>query len=68
MKRLLDFARDFGKERKFVNTATAIKGEWGRLNEESTTGATSLAIIEVVTAALNLIDGIMDNLSLEVVR
>jgi len=68
MKRLLDFARDFGKERKFVNKATAIKGEWGRLNKESTAGATSLAIITVVTEALNLIDGIMDNLSLEVVR
>jgi hypothetical protein len=68
MKRFLDFVRDFAKERKFVNKATAIKGEWGRLNKESTAGATSLAIVAVVTEALNLMDGIMDNLSLEVVR
>jgi hypothetical protein len=69
MKRLLDFARDFSKQRAIVNRLTAIKWEWEILKQDGNAGATSKSRVDLLEEGLNLRDGIMDNLSgLEVVR
>jgi hypothetical protein len=68
MKRLLDFARDFSKQRAIVNRLTAIKWEWELLKQDSNARATSKARVDLLEEGLNLRDGIVDNLSLEAVR
>jgi hypothetical protein len=70
MKRLLDFARDFAKQqqRAIINKLTAIKGELERIKQESNTSLRerSSATIYLVESGLNVRDGIIDTLSLEV--
>jgi hypothetical protein len=68
MKRLLDFARDFAKQRKIINRLTAIKWELERTKKESDAPAKAMARVTLVAEALNLRDGIIGNLSLDVAR
>ena len=66
MKRLLDFARDFAKQREIINKLTAIKWELEHIKKESNTAARSMARVDLLTVGLNLRDSIIDTLSLEV--
>jgi hypothetical protein len=68
MKRLLDFARDFAKQREIVNELTAIKWELERLEKESNIAEKAMARVRLLTEGLNLRDDIINSLSLEVVR
>jgi hypothetical protein len=65
IKRLLDFARDFTKQRRIVFRLTVIKGELERLKEESDAGARAMVRVDLLTEGLNLKDGIINTLSLE---
>jgi hypothetical protein len=66
IKRLLDFARDFAKQREIVNKLTAIKWELEHIKKESDASTRSIARINLITLALNLRDGIINTLSLDV--
>jgi hypothetical protein len=63
IKRLLDFARDFAKERRVVNRLTAIKLELERTKAEG--AAAAMARIDLWEEGLNLKDGVVESLSLE---
>jgi hypothetical protein len=65
MKRLLDFARDFAKQRKTVFRLTAIKWELERNNKESDPEARAMVRVDLLAEGLNLKDGIITSLSLE---
>src|SRR5262249_18902846 len=67
MKRLLDFARDFAK-REILHRLIAIKWQLERIEKENDISKRALASIDLVILALNLKDGIINNLSLEVGR
>jgi hypothetical protein len=67
MKRLLDFARDFAK-REILHRLIGIKWQLERIEKESDISKRALASIDLVTLALNLKDGIINNLSLELGR
>jgi hypothetical protein len=68
MKRVLDFARDFAKQREPVNKLIAIKWELENANKESDASARAVARVNLLTMALNIRDGIINNLSLDVAR
>lgn len=67
MKRLLDFARDFAK-REILHRLIGIKWQLERIEKESDISKRALASIDLVILALNLKDGIISNLSLDVAR
>jgi len=67
LKRLLDFARDFAK-REILNRLIAIKWQLERIEKESDVSKRAFASVDLVTQALNLKDGIISNLSLDVAR
>ena len=62
MKRLLDFARDFARQRATLFRLTAIKWELERTKKESDARAKVMARVELLTEALNLKDGIINGL------
>jgi len=68
MKRLLDFARDFAKQRENVNRLIAIKWQLEDIKKESNATARAMASVELLLAGLNVKDGIINSLSLEVAR
>jgi hypothetical protein len=68
MKRLLDFARDFAKQRKIVFRLTAIKWELERTEKEGDPRARAMVRVDLLTEGLNLKDGIINTLSLEASR
>jgi hypothetical protein len=68
MKRLLDFARDFAKQREIINKLTAIKWELEHVKKESNAAARAMARVDLLTMGLNLRDGIINTLSLEVAQ
>jgi TIR domain len=68
MKRLLDFARDFAKQRGPINRLIAIKGQLEHSKKESNAGVRIASIVDLVEMALNLKDGIINALSVEVAR
>jgi hypothetical protein len=67
LKRLLDFARDFAK-REILNRLIAIEWQLERIEKESDVSKRAIASVDLVTAALNLKDCIISNLSLDVAR
>jgi len=68
MKRLLDFARDFAKQRETINKLTAIKWQLEQIKKESNAPARAMASVELLTVGLNLRDGIINTLSLGIAR
>jgi hypothetical protein len=68
MKRLLDFARDFAKQREIVNRLTAYKLGLAHIEKESNAAERAKAMVDLLTDVLNLKDGIIDSRSLEVAR
>jgi TIR domain len=67
MKRILDFARDFAK-REILNRLIAIKWQLERIEKETDISKRALASIELMILALNLKDGIINNLSRDVAQ
>lgn len=67
MKRLLDFARDFAN-REIVNKLTATKLALAHIYKERDATERASAMVEMLKSALDLKDGIINTLSLEVVR
>jgi SAM-dependent methyltransferase len=68
VKRSLDFARDFAKQREPINRFTAIKWAFDHLKKESNVRTRMMSQVDLVEDVLNLRDSIIDTLSLEVVR
>ena len=67
INRLLDFARDFAHQRKYVNRLTAIKLELERTKKASDERARAMVMarVDLWEEGLNLKDGIIDSLSME---
>jgi hypothetical protein len=64
-KRMLDFARDFARQRSTLFRLTAIKWEVERTLKESDPRAGVMARVELLTEALNLKEQIINSQSLE---
>jgi hypothetical protein len=67
VKRLLDFARDFAKQREIINKLTAIKLVLEGLKKETNARDRSMTRVDLLAETLNLRDIIINNLSQEVV-
>lgn len=67
INRLLDFARDFANQRKFVNRLTAIKLELERTKKVIDEGARVMVMarVDLWEEGLNLRDAIIDSLAME---
>jgi hypothetical protein len=68
IKRLLDFARDFSRQRTLVNKLTAIKAELENIKDERNAVERTKVRVELLTQALDLRDEIIGALALEAAR
>ena len=67
VKRLLDFARDFARQRTLINKLTVIKSELENNKDEKNAVERTKVRVELLTQALDLRDAIIGSLALETV-